>query len=295
MSFCDAGLAVLSSYYNQMLANEPGAVAGEDPEPLHDMRVATNRLREALRDFRPAFGRSEIDPLADDAHWLSGMLGKIRDLDVFVEWLKCYEQDARPEQRPYIRRIIQDREAARVRERAALLTGLRSPRYHEFTRAFSHLLRGHKETARCDQGALPELAASKIARHLKRVRRAEKRAAPGHFKRLHRLRIECKRLRYTEEFFSSLFPDHLTKAVKRAREVQDALGDLHDSHMHILFLQDMRRTQVSDRGMRNALDSMLRLLCRQQDHAYSRFQGEYQKLASKRARKKLKKRTARPL
>jgi inorganic triphosphatase YgiF len=48
--------AVPRRHFAAMLANEPGVRLGEDPEDLHDMRVATRRLRATLKlyaDFLP--------------------------------------------------------------------------------------------------------------------------------------------------------------------------------------------------------------------------------------------------
>ena len=171
MSYCDAGRAVLGYHLNRLLANEAGTIEGDDPEPLHQMRVATRRLRAALRDFATAFG-DELDPFVREVRWLSRLLGRIRDLDVFIAWLREYEQNAPAEQRPLVHIIVQDRETARVRERAALLTGLRSGRYNDFTRTFSQFVHAEATPTQCNHQPLIDMAASKVERQLARVRRA---------------------------------------------------------------------------------------------------------------------------
>ena len=52
MSLGAAARAILAFHFDRMVANEAGTLSGDNPEALHDMRVATRRLRAALRDFQ---------------------------------------------------------------------------------------------------------------------------------------------------------------------------------------------------------------------------------------------------
>ncbi len=286
MSLCEAGHAIFAYHLNALLANEAGTRNDEDREALHQMRVATRRLSAALRDFRAAFSDEELDPFVRDVRWLGKLLGQIRDLDVLIEWLRSVEQDMPPETRPYVDRIVEDRELARVRERAALLTALDSPRYHNFVQSFSRFVQSDAGNAHCDQHALVELAIAKIESELVRVHKRGKRADLNHLKRLHQLRIEGKRLRYTSEFFTSLFPGGLGKLVKRAQAIQDDLGRVHDATVHRAFLKELRKTQSGDSGMRQVVTELMDLLARERKDAYRRFQKHYKRIGTKKALKK---------
>ena len=71
----------LLEQFEEMIAQEPRAWEGLDPEGVHKMRVATRRLRSALRAFKkvlPASVRSFIG----EFKWLAATLGGVRDLDV---------------------------------------------------------------------------------------------------------------------------------------------------------------------------------------------------------------------
>ena len=78
--------AVLRRQLAVLRAKEPGTRLGEDPEELHDMRVATRRLRAALDLFvevlpvRARVFRTELG-------WLAAALGTVRDLDVQLDGL----------------------------------------------------------------------------------------------------------------------------------------------------------------------------------------------------------------
>ncbi len=80
------GLAVLRHYFAVMLAKEPGTRLGDDNEELHDMRVASRRLRAALSLFADVLPPSAAR-LREDLRWVGHSLGVVRDLDVQLEQL----------------------------------------------------------------------------------------------------------------------------------------------------------------------------------------------------------------
>ena len=54
LSCGEVAFAILRRHFAAMVAHEPGVRLGEDPEELHDMRVATRRLRAALKLYSDA-------------------------------------------------------------------------------------------------------------------------------------------------------------------------------------------------------------------------------------------------
>jgi CHAD domain-containing protein len=285
MSFCDAGRAALAFRFKEIEENEGGTVRGEDPESLHDMRVATRRLRAALRDFRPAFGKKKLRRFEQDVRWLDDLLGRIRDLDVFIAWLKEYEESLPVEDRPYAHRVVEEREAARARERAALLAGLRSDRYREWKCNLQEFL--SEQGAVCTRGPVMDLAVLMIGKELGRVHGKGKRVTARRLSRLHRLRIECKRLRYTAEVFSGLFPNHLERFIGKVKDLQDSLGTVHDSHIYAIFLGQVRRMQSADPKVVEVLNGMVRTLKEEQERAYRKFKKDYRIFDSKKYRRKV--------
>src|SRR5262249_39255635 len=89
--------------------NEPGVRRG-DPDAVHDMRVATRRLRSTLRTFRSLFDRSRTDLLRDELQWLGGELGAVRDGDGMVKRLAAEVAAVPPE-------LVVGPVAERIRER----------------------------------------------------------------------------------------------------------------------------------------------------------------------------------
>ena len=102
----------------------PVAIAGEDIEGVHDVRVASRRLRAAMDVAVGCFPDSWYRPLHAVAKEITGALGEVRDRDVLLEHLTKQRDAAPPSERPGIDRLIdrvrREREAARERMLAFL-------------------------------------------------------------------------------------------------------------------------------------------------------------------------------
>ena len=80
----EVAFAVLRRQLAVLQAKEPGTRLGEDVEELHDMRVATRRLRAALSLFEGVLPvRAQV--FREELGWLARLLGAVRDLDVQLE------------------------------------------------------------------------------------------------------------------------------------------------------------------------------------------------------------------
>ncbi len=94
----EAGRRIMFPHFMKMLANEAGTRDGEDIEFLHDMRVATRRLRAAYRIFEPFYEKSEVGRFNKELRRAGGALGAVRDLDVLIEKAEAYEASLPPEE-----------------------------------------------------------------------------------------------------------------------------------------------------------------------------------------------------
>ena len=70
----------------------PGVQRDIDTEFVHQARVATRRMRSALRLFRDAVPQSTGACLAGELQWLGGLFGAVRDLDVFLLNLSRFKE-----------------------------------------------------------------------------------------------------------------------------------------------------------------------------------------------------------
>ena len=80
--WADAGRKILRFHLARMLAHVSTAIAGEDPEAVHDMRVAARRVRAAWRVFGDAYDREVVRDRVRELRTLGDRLGAVRDLDV---------------------------------------------------------------------------------------------------------------------------------------------------------------------------------------------------------------------
>ncbi|MHB9117102.1 MAG: CHAD domain-containing protein [Burkholderiales bacterium] len=235
--------------YRRILANclghlrgNRGAVANSDDiEAVHQMRVAGRRLRAALALFEPPDGGMAAE-LAEEVRWLALCLGNARDWDVFVTetWpLLMPAGAAEPE--PLFRLALGRQAAARLAARKAV----RSRRYR--------VLINRLEAWIADEGTLGEPSEtvprfSRLGDHsgkllAKRQRRVLRRAGkPDKLteKRRHALRISAKKLRYTAEFLSSLYPATSVRPyLKQLSALQEDLGVLNDGAVTRRLLDEL--------------------------------------------------------
>lgn len=103
--------------WNQM----PAVLAGKDPEAVHDMRVASRRLRAAMDVAVGCFPARWYRPLHRTAKRLTKALGDVRDLDVMLEALAAERDGATAEERRGIDHLIAgvSRERTRARKKMA--------------------------------------------------------------------------------------------------------------------------------------------------------------------------------
>ncbi len=98
----------------------PVALAGEDPEGVHDVRVASRRLRAAMDVAAGCFPSSWYRPLHRAAKEITGALGEVRDRDVLLESLTQERRGAAAAERPGLDRLIDRIERERVAARAEM-------------------------------------------------------------------------------------------------------------------------------------------------------------------------------
>jgi CHAD domain-containing protein len=240
----EAGRKVLYLHFLRMLKHEPGTRAGEDIEELHDMRVATRRMRSAFRVFAPHFKSRAIRPYIVGLRRTARALGAVRDLDVFMQKAQVYLDDLGPERAADLDPLLATWKAQRVRSRKAMIDTLDSAKYCDFVEAFLLFLETPGAGARRSDRIPPKPTLVRhIAPQLIYTRWAGVQAfgpllddAPVSV--LHALRIECKRLRYTLEFFREVLGPEAEQVIDEVVGLQDHLGELNDADVANALLSD---------------------------------------------------------
>jgi CHAD domain-containing protein len=222
----------LDTRLRALLAHDPGTRVGEDPEELHQMRVAVRRMRAMLKAARPLLDRVWADNLRAELGWLGRALGPVRDADVLVERLRGraagFDDTSRKAVETLIEALVADRETARIE----MLTVLGSRRYTALLRRLATAVSRPLPTpgSRLAAASLVELVRTEYCRLSKAVRAAGE-DPPDEV--LHALRIQGKRLRYTSELVAAsgrkLERKPVRKLVESTVALQDVLGEHQDA------------------------------------------------------------------
>ena len=114
--------------FTAILSQEPGVKLGE-VEAIHDMRVATRRLRVTLINFAACWTKAERQHLKSWLQNLADALGEVRDLDVLMDALKPKLNQAAALERPLLTNLIERLRQQRKRRFQALLVFLDSEAY----------------------------------------------------------------------------------------------------------------------------------------------------------------------
>jgi CHAD domain-containing protein len=120
-SFRMAARHALAEQAEVLFANLDGTRKGDDPEALHDMRVASRRLRAAISVFAPAFPAQKIGPIEREVCKVTDALGAVRDADVQIGFMEDLLENAAESEQPGLESFIADLHKRRKRDRKALV------------------------------------------------------------------------------------------------------------------------------------------------------------------------------
>jgi CHAD domain-containing protein len=219
----DVVRARIEEQYAEMLRHDPGVRVGDDPEDLHDLRVAARRLRALLRAADALLVPEWSKPLRDELKWLGGELGPARDLDVLLERLRAEAAQLDADEVAFAE-VLQRLEAERAGARERLVTALESDRYRQLLDALEAGSRAPH--VRALDTPLDKLAAAEFKRLARAVRKLGDDPSD---EELHRVRIKGKRARYAAELAEPVSGKPAARFVKRAKSFQDVVGDHQDA------------------------------------------------------------------
>ena len=214
----------LARHVRWLLAHDPGARLGREPESLHQMRVATRQLRAILRAARPLLVPEWADSLRDELRWLGHLLGPARELDVQLAYFReeSTALDAR-DRRP-LASFIAHLEAQRNHVQEVLLSELKSARYLDLIRRLQQVR--YDPTVVESTVTLRDLAKREFTKLQNAIRQAGH--APTNAK-IHKTRINTKRARYAAELAEPTVGKPATRFINKARVVQDVFGMHQDA------------------------------------------------------------------
>ncbi|WP_336714950.1 CYTH and CHAD domain-containing protein [Arthrobacter sp. USHLN218] len=230
----DVVLAYLQAQATALKEQDP-LVRQDAPDAIHQMRVATRRLRSSLATHRRLFDPDRTAALREELKQLAGLLGEARDAEVMHERLRTMIGEEPPDLvlGPVAQRIDVDLATAYKSAHDKVLKALEQKRYFRLLDSLDEFL-ADPPLAGEAQGPATKVIAKSVRRDLKRVRRAVKeakrtRGTDAADPALHEARKTAKRLRYACEAAAPVGGKRALKLEDSAHGIQQVLGDHQDS------------------------------------------------------------------
>lgn len=227
----------------------------EDPEGVHDMRVAIRRLRGALEPAEPFYPPKAYKRALRRVKALARALGHVRDADVHLISLRKRLHWAAPEEQPGIAGLIDNIVADRAGSRADLdpiLDQWEGPHADHLVEVRDLLAkargRKQKDRTRDSVAAVALRALAGRLEELGNVVGVLSTPDRGDPEELHAVRIVAKRLRYTLELFSPVLGPDIDDLLAEFKTLQDLLGELHDRDVMVDLLQ-LERVGAAERQL----------------------------------------------
>ncbi len=226
----------------KMCALREQALNWNDPEGVHDMRVASRRLRSALSDFKPYLRKGSM-PIGR-LKAIAKSLGAVRDEDVALAALDELRSKADETVGQGIAAIAEEHRRQQRQARSVLEHAIRASAIAELRDDFRDRLQAapNFSDSAGEKGAsqvltISQVGAKVIGNRLEQLIKAgDSIYRPLRTKQLHRLRILAKRLRYAVELFAPCWGEEFKKSAEEIARLQTSLGELHDCDVWIANL-----------------------------------------------------------
>ncbi len=201
------------------------------------MRVASRRLRSAMRDFMPYIRKRELTSLLKQTKNIAAALGEVRDQDVAIAALEKIEKRAPAEASAALKQLIDARKDVRDEARKSLKSTLVTDDLKQLRSKFLAGIDGAtvlRKTQANPSTTFVKMSGDVISERLKELEALSNSLyKPFEVESLHDMRIAAKRLRYALELFQQCWGRALATYAKNAARMQKALGDLHDCDLWI--------------------------------------------------------------
>ena len=225
----------------RLIVHDPGVRVGEDPEDVHQARVATRRLRSDLRTFRDVLDPAWAEPLREQLRGLGSALGDVRDAEVLRDRMRSRVGRLPQAERDEADDLIADLDATRIERRDALLGSMRDPRYVELLDSVVDAAHDPRVVDEVASSPAREVLAPVLERPWKHLETAiEHVESDPSDEALHEARIRAKRVRYAAEAVAPVFGKPARKFAEAAADLQDVLGEHQDAVVAGAWLREAK-------------------------------------------------------
>jgi triphosphatase len=245
MTIVEVAMVNLRRYMAAWLLHEPGARLGDDPEELHDLRVAGRRLDAILRQFQ-SFLPSEFLRIRATLRTVLSALGHVRDLDVALIELQDFTRKLPKADRVGVEPLKGHLMSERGRARAQMLSVLDSIWVQKNLQELILLLAAPVAAAEASAADLTlHTSSSLIRRRFRKLRkRADLLGVDSSTEEYHEVRGQVKKLRYALEAVAALYGKPAVAMVRALRRWQESLGVQQDAAVAMQRLNALARAQA---------------------------------------------------
>ncbi len=272
-------VALLRQRLVSLLTAMPAAQAGDEAS-VHQARVASRRLRQALPVLGARADEQALDRAGKRVRRITRALGPVRELDVTLLLLAELDGKGTASRRAIARvrkAVLEERQKCRIE----MLEEMTPAKLDKLRRRLLEVASPDVRTS-VPRNALTEAAVQ--AAHRARTLKAAIERAGGIYlaDRLHRVRIEAKKLRYALEIQRELRRSRSAAGLTRLKNQQDLLGRIHDLEILIDRARGVQsRLSPRDRIGMAELNKLIRVLedeCREGHASYMRSRAALLKL-----------------
>lgn len=244
MTMIEVAMVNLRRYLAAWHRHEPGARLGDDPEELHDLRIAGRRLDAVLRQFQ-AFLPSEFSEIRATLKSVLSALGHARDLDVALEELRNFRRKLPKSERDGVQPLREHLTLEQNRARAQMLSVLDSIWVQKNLQKLTSLLAAPGSSSEVPSTELALHAAPELLRRRFRKlrKRAERLGAESSTEEYHEVRGQVKKLRYALDAVAALYGKAAEEMVRALRRWQEKLGVQQDAAVAMQRLNALARAQ----------------------------------------------------
>ena len=232
-----AGSAARSTiaFYFHSLSEQVAAAANSGVEPVHQVRVASRRLRAAVRLFSPYIQSIKPRDIEERLRWIGAQAGAVREFDTLEKLSRRMMKKLDPAMVKDLDPIWEEFKQGRQTAAENLAKALNSPRY----KSLAHRLSGRIEITAEGDVAFASAAPKLISPMLKSaIRAGEKLSDDPAPEQLHELRKRSKNARYTLEMMMGLGGKTLRQILKHLEDLQEVLGDYHDAAVAVDWMKN---------------------------------------------------------
>jgi len=227
---------VLRVRFDEVVNLRDAALDFSDIEGVHSMRVATRRLRSALRDFMPLMDKRPSKRVRKELKQLADALGAVRDQDVAIVALEQLQVEAETEPiKEGIGKLLEERSDSREAARLDLTQALAAHHLNDLQQRFAATIDKvvrQKKSKRIV--SFKEAGGDVVASSLQDLLDlGASLYEPFKTEELHEMRIAAKRLRYAIELFVVCWGARIEPFADEIAEMQSFLGEVHDCDIWI--------------------------------------------------------------